>query len=105
MTFGLLVKIVLLMLMGSAGGFAAAVVWEYLTWKVLKLGRFAFIKSFHLHHSLFGPGAFLLVPFFWGDTNEVVLIVSFGVGILVQHAKTGEGLLVISRGKYSLNQK
>lgn len=83
--------------LGLAIGAAFAAIWEILTCKVLKVGHLAKGKGLHFHHSLFGPGAWLVLPFF---TGAVILVAGIGAGVIAQHYYA-EGFAFITRADRS----
>ena len=69
--------------LGALIGLVFGAAWELVTCKVLKIGRFAYIKGLHFHHSMFAPGAWVVLP--WFTTAAGTIIAGVGIGVLVQH--------------------
>lgn len=79
---------------GNTVGFLFAMAWEVITCRVFKIGHLAKPKGLHLHHSLFGPGAWLVLPGFFDFGSMITL--GLGLGVILQHAM-GEGLAFITK--------
>jgi hypothetical protein len=88
------------LIFGSAIGFLFALLWEVLTCRIFKINHWVKKKGYHFHHSLMGPGAWLLLPLLFNLGG----LISFGVGagVILQHARN-EGFVFISKIKGDTN--
>ena len=86
-----------IIVIGLAAGYAGAAVYEATgIWlsKLTKKPPHLDVKGYRLHHSLYGLAALVLRIIAWN-----VLLCAVGVGIIVQHYFTGDGLVFITRVK------
>ena len=84
-----------LLALGFFSGLLFGSVWTQLTKKINYL---AHQKGYHFHHSIIGLFAFILVPFI-DDPNKILLVLSFGMGIIIEHAIFHDGFVFVTRDR------
>lgn len=83
------------LLVGLGIGFIFAYIWELLTCRYFQIGHVAKRRGLHFHHSLFGPGAWIVLPWFLSSGKDII-IAGIGLGVIAQHA-LAERMVFITR--------
>ena len=80
-------------------GYLFAYVYEYLAKKIGKtIHKDAlYIKEYKLHHSIYGLILIATSIFFLQETKICILLIGIGIGIIIQHYFTGDGLVFITK--------
>lgn len=83
-------------ILGFAIGMAFAAIYENLPFQELFHKKALTIFGYKLHHSLYGI-IVIIFALFSGDISSKILLVSAGIGIILQHYLTGGGLVFVTK--------
>ncbi|GEM_PF-890078 len=92
---------IVILILALVIGYLIAYLYEYIAKKIAKsIHKDAiYIKGYKLHHSIYGLVLIALSIFFIQDIKIFLLILGIGVGIIIQHYFTGDGLVLITKTK------
>lgn len=88
----------MIMILGFIAGYIAAYLYEKLMISVDRRikKKSLVVLGYKLHHSIYG----LILIFLSLVIYPNLLLISIGVGIIIQHYFTGDGLVFITKKKY-----
>ena len=91
--------IMIIITIGFILGILLAYLYEMFMYKIgKKLGRSELvIVGYKLHHSIYGLIPICIAVFFIPDIYLKSFFLAFGVGIIVQHYFTGDGLVFVTK--------
>jgi hypothetical protein len=86
---------------GFITGYIFAYVYEKIAFRIgKKLNKTQVVfLGYKLHHSIYGLLAIIIALFFLAHIMLATFLITFGLGIIIQHYFTGDGMVFITKHK------